>query len=277
MRSIISSCGCFLAVVGIVTGCGHAERDALVAERDKLKGDLSTCQAHGKECDGNLTTANGQNAQMAAKLTSLGQNVEQLIGAKSAAEQQNAALSQEVEELRRLRASAEQRNAEYQKVMARLNKMIDAGTLQVKIRNGRMIVQMSSDVVFPPGGTVIKKEAQDAITELAQTIKEFPDRKFQIVGHSDNQPIHTKQFPSNWELSAARAVEVVKVMIVGGVPAENLSAAGNAEFDPLVANDTVENKTQNRRVEIVFMPKLDELPGFDAGTVNPKASVPAAR
>lgn len=264
MRSILSSAGVMIAVASIVTGCGHAERDALMKERDQLKADLQSCQTHGKECDANLATTKDQNAQMAAKLTSLGQNVEQLIGAKAATEQENAALSQEVEELRRLRASAEQRNAEYQKVMARLNKMIDAGTLQVKIRNGRMIVQMSSDVVFPPGGIVIKKDAKDAITELAQTIKEFPDRKFQVVGHSDNTPIHTAQFPSNWELSSRRAVEVVKLMIAAGVPAENLSAAGNAEFDPLVANDTTENKTQNRRVEIVFMPKLDELPGFNA-------------
>lgn len=273
MRSIIASAG-FVAVASIVTGCGGAEREALMKERDQLKADLAGCQAHGKECDANLATTKDQNAHMAAKLTSLGQNVEELIGAKSAAEQQNAALSQEVADLRRLRAAAEQRNAEYQKVMARLNKMIDAGTLQVKIRNGRMIVQMASDVVFPPGGIIIKKEAKDAITELAQTIKEFPDRKFQVVGHSDNTPIKTAQFPSNWELSSRRAVEVVKLMIAGGVPAENLSAAGNAEFDPLVANDTTENKTQNRRVEIVFMPKLDELPGFEG---MGQSATPAAK
>ena len=264
MRSFIFSTGCVIAVASIVTGCGGAEREALTKERDQLKADLTACQTQSKSCEANLATTKDQNAQMAAKLTSLGQNVEELIGAKSAAEEQNAALAQEVAELRRMRAAAEQRNAEYQKVMARLNKMIDAGTLQVKIRNGRMIVQMASDVVFPPGGIIIKKEAKDAITELAQTIKEFPDRKFQVVGHSDNQPIKTAQFPSNWELSSRRAVEVVKVMIAAGVPPENLSAAGNAEFDPLVANDTVENKTQNRRVEIVFMPKLDELPGFEA-------------
>jgi chemotaxis protein MotB len=147
--------------------------------------------------------------------------------------------------------------------MEKLNKMIDAGTLQVKIRNGRMVVQMSSDVVFPPGGIIIKPEAKAAIEQLAQTIKEFPDRKFQVVGHTDGAPIKTARFPSNWELSTQRAVEVTKLMVQAGVPAANISAAGNGEFDPLVANDTPENKTQNRRVEIVFMPKLDELPGFE--------------
>jgi len=211
---------------------------------------------------------NDQNAQMASKLTALGQNVDQLTADKTSLSEDRAALAKQVEELNRLKAAAEQRNAEYRKVMEKLNKMIDAGTLQVKIRNGRMLVQMSSDVVFPPGGVNIKPEAKAAIQQLAQTIKEFPDRKFQVVGHSDNQPIHTPRYPSNWELSSQRAIEVAKLMIEAGVPATNISAAGNAEFDPIAPNDSVENKTQNRRVEIVFMPKLDELPGFDAASAS---------
>ncbi len=257
------SLGVLALSASLVTACGGAERDALKADNSKLKGDLTTAQQHGQDCDAQLATTKDQNAQMASKLTSLGQNVDQLTADKTSLSEDRAALAKQVEELNRMKAAAEQRNAEYRKVMDKLNKMIDAGTLSVKIRNGRMVVQMSSDVVFPPGGINIKPEAKDAINQLSQTIKEFPDRKFQVVGHSDNQPIHTAVYPSNWELSARRAVEVVKLMIADGVPAANISAAGNAEFDPLVANDTTENKTINRRVEIVFMPKLDELPGFD--------------
>ena len=76
-------------------------------------------------------------------------------------------------------------------------------------------------------------------------------------------PIRSARFPSNWELSSQRAVEVVKVMIEAGVKAEMLTAAGAAEFDPLVDNETPENRSTNRRVEIIFLPKIDELPGFD--------------
>ncbi len=141
--------------------------------------------------------------------------------------------------------------------------MIDAGTLQVKIRNGRMLVQMSSDVVFPPASTRIKPDAKTAIEELATTIATFAGRKFQVLGHSDATPIRSARFPSNWELSVQRATEVVKLMVEAGVPPEMLSAAGSAEFDPLVDNETPENRTTNRRVEIIFMPKIDELPGFD--------------
>jgi chemotaxis protein MotB len=176
---------------------------------------------------------------------------------------EKAKLVGEVEELKRMRAAAEARNAEFRTLLEKLRKMIDAGTLQVKVRNGRMMVQMSSDVVFPPGGTAIKKEAKEAITQLAETLRTFADRRFQVIGHSDSDPIRSERFPSNWELSAQRAVEVVKMMIQAGVSPENISAAGNAEFDPLGPNDSPENKATNRRVEIVFMPRIDELPGFD--------------
>ena len=264
----LMSLGVLALSASLATACGGAERDALRTENGKLKGDLATAQKHGQDCDAQLANVKDQNAQMAAKLTSLGQNVDQLTADKTSLAEDRAALAKQVDELNRMKAAAEQRNAEYKKVMDRLKKMIDAGTLQVKIRNGRMVVQMSSDVVFPPGGIAIKPEAKEAISQLAQTIKEFPDRKFQVVGHSDNSPIKTATYPSNWELSARRAVEVVKLMITDGVPPTQLSAAGNGEFDPLAPNDTTENKTLNRRVEIVFMPNLDELPGFDASSMQ---------
>jgi chemotaxis protein MotB len=193
----------------------------------------------------------------------MGQNVDQLLGEKDEISKERERLSQEVQELRRLREVAEIRNAEYNKLLSKLNKMIDAGTLEVKIRNGSMLVSMSSDVLFPPGGTRLKSAAKEAISELAQTIATFPDRKFQVIGHSDATPIRTPRFPSNWELSSQRAIEVVKLMVEAGVPPTMLSSAGAAEFDPLVENDTEENKLANRRVEVVFVPKIDELPGFE--------------
>lgn len=228
----------------------------LTKEKDELAGQK-------KSCDDSMAVALDQNKILETKVSSMGQNVAQLVGEKGQLAKERERLSSEIEELKRMRAAAEARNADYRSLLEKLRKMIDAGTLQVKIRNGRMLVQMSSDVVFPPGGTAIKKEASEAITALAENLKTFPDRKFQVVGHSDSNPIRTERFPSNWELSTQRAVEVVKLMIEAGVPPEMISAGGCAEFDPLAANDSPENKSINRRVEIVFMPKIDELPGFD--------------
>ncbi len=272
--SVLSAiCSLGLAAGCVTSGTHQKVVDELAKTREQLKKTQTSLEAEqgkSKDLDGKLTSAMDQNQQLVTKVSSMGQNVEQLLGEKDELAQERERLtgerkelSKEVEELKRMRAAAEARNSEYKKVLDKLRKMIDAGTLQVKVRGGRMVVQMASDVVFPPGGTRIKPEAREAITQLADTIKQFSDRKFQVIGHSDSTPIKTERFPSNWELSSQRAIEVVRLMVEAGVPPGMLSAAGQAEFDPLAPNDSAENKAQNRRVEIVFLPKLDELPGFD--------------
>lgn len=171
-------------------------------------------------------------------------------------------LKGELEQVRKMKEAAEKRNAEYQKLMAKLKSMIDAGKLSVNIRKGRMIVSLSSDILFPSGKTTLTDEGRSALAELSETLKTLEDRSFLVVGHSDSTPIKTTRFPSNWELSSQRAIEVARLMIENGVKPEMLSAAGQAEFDAIAENDTPENKAKNRRVEIIFLPKIEELPGF---------------
>ena len=84
-------------------------------------------------------------------------------------------------------------------------------------------------------------------------------RRFQIAGHTDDEPIRVSGFSSNWQLSAERALEVVGVLIECGMQPETLSAAGYGEFDPLSPNDTAENKAHNRRIEITLQPNIDEI------------------
>ena len=171
-------------------------------------------------------------------------------------------LKGELEQVRKMKEAAEKRNAEYQKLMAKLKSMIDAGKLSVNIRKGRMIVSLSSDILFPSGKTTLTDEGKSALSELSETLKTLEDRSFLVVGHSDSTPIKTSRFPSNWELSSQRAIEVARLMIENGVKPEMLTAAGQDEFDAIADNDTPENKAKNRRVEIIFLPKIEELPGF---------------
>jgi len=87
-------------------------------------------------------------------------------------------------------------------------------------------------------------------------------RDLQIAGHTDNVPISTRRFPSNWELSTARAVHVARFLIEHEVPQQRLSAAGYADTQPVASNESGEGRQQNRRIEIVLMPHLDELPNL---------------
>ena len=84
-------------------------------------------------------------------------------------------------------------------------------------------------------------------------------RRFQVAGHTDDQPIRYSAFASNWELSAARGVEVTRFLIASGMRADSLSAAGYGEFDPVASNESAEGQSQNRRIEITLQPNIDEL------------------
>jgi chemotaxis protein MotB len=119
-------------------------------------------------------------------------------------------------------------------------------------------------VLFDSGKTALKADGKDAIGKVAQVLTTIEDRHFLVGGHTDNVPIKNAKFPSNWELSTARAVEVTKLLIAGGMKPQVLGAAGYAEADPVASNDTPEGKAQNRRIEIVLEPNLSDLPNLDS-------------
>ena len=98
---------------------------------------------------------------------------------------------------------------------------------------------------------------------MTAVLKDLQNRNFQVAGHTDNIPIKSAKFRSNWDLSTARAVEVVNFMIVAGMEPKRLSAAGYAAESPVAPNDTPENKAKNRRIEITLVPNLDDLPPID--------------
>lgn len=244
-----------------------AELDQTKNELQNTKGDLEkikqNCDTERSDLTGKLTQVSKRGEEQDAMLASMNSRIGELTGEKTQLSERQQKLHDQIEDLEKMRVAAEKRQADFKQLVMKLKKMMDAGTLAVKPRNGLLVVQMSSDVVFPLASTQIKPAAREAIAELARTLATFQGRRFQVIGHSDNVPIRSARFPSNWELSAARAVEVVKLLIENGVKPEMISAAGNAEFDPLIDNQTPENRATNRRVEIVFLPKIDELPGFD--------------
>ncbi len=178
---------------------------------------------------------------------------------KTSVEEIKAALA----ELAERKAQADERVAAYRDMLSRFQKLIDAGRLKVKIVNGRMVVELATDVLFASGKSDLSDGGKTALAEVGAVLKDIPERSFQVEGHTDNDPIKTAQFPSNWELGSARAVTVVRALIEAGVSPERVSAASFSEFHPVAGNDSAEGKAANRRIEIVVVPDLSQLPGFD--------------
>jgi len=114
-----------------------------------------------------------------------------------------------------------------------------------------------TDILFDTASADLNPAAQSALGKLAQTLNEVAaeipsqlDWVVRIDGHTDKRPIHTDQFPSNWELSTARAVAIVKTLVVDGIPAHRLSANGFGQFQPLDITDSEASYAKNRRIEI---------------------------
>jgi chemotaxis protein MotB len=114
--------------------------------------------------------------------------------------------------------------------------------------------------LFASGKADLSKQGKGALGEVTDVLVEFKDRRFMIAGHTDDVKIKTRKFKNNWDLSTARAISVVQFMIDAGFAAENLAAAGYGEFDPVAPNDTTDGRQLNRRIEIVLVPDLSELP-----------------
>ena len=118
-----------------------------------------------------------------------------------------------------------------------------------------LVMRMSEHMLFGLGSADIAAEALPLLQKVGAIISKTA-YLIRIEGHTDNLPIHTERYPSNWELSTARAVNVLRYFIKNhNVDPRRLAAEGFSEFHPVAANDTAENREKNRRVEIIFIKK----------------------
>lgn len=147
-------------------------------------------------------------------------------------------------------------------------------------------VEIRTDILFPSGVATLSPEAQKILQQLAETLKPFPN-PIRVEGHTDNRPIRSSAFPSNWELSAARAASVVHLFTNSGMDPRRLAVVGLGENRPAESNDTEQGRNMNRRVLLVILsgsgspegdyaddrgkPDAEELSG-----VPPESPTPAA-
>lgn len=139
------------------------------------------------------------------------------------------------------------------KLQALLKPQIEARTISVTSTPLSIKIRLNAKILFTNGDATLTPGAAKILTPLAKTLSTIPaGYRISIHGYTDNKPIHTAQFPSNWQLSTARALSVVMLFRQHGVPGEALSAEGFSKYHPIASNDSAEGRQQNRRVSIVI-------------------------
>jgi chemotaxis protein MotB len=168
----------------------------------------------------------------------------------------NAELSMKAEKAEQL----EKATQTYQDLQKKLETEIREGQVQLTEMKNRLTMTMVDKIIFPSGSTEISKEGKAVLDKVVSILKDVKDKRIQVEGHTDNVKIVSdlkKRFPTNWELSTARATEVVRYLQeAGGIDPNVLSATGYGEYQPVAPNDTDEGKHKNRRIEIVLLPPL---------------------
>jgi chemotaxis protein MotB len=166
---------------------------------------------------------------------------------------ENQALEQEKSKL--LDASR-RTEAQYDAVVAGLSQELKKGELQVRRYKDMLTVEVAEQLFFDSGRAEMKDSGKAVLKKVADALKSYEDKAIRVVGHTDNVPIAKtlqKRFPSNWELSSARATTVVRFLQEAGIEPERLVATGRAEYAPVAANDSEGGRQQNRRIEITLV------------------------
>lgn len=194
----------------------------------------------------------------------------ELTKAKQELEEKRKVMDIYAQELR----AREQRVAELEGVIRRkdsltsmlLNKVKDAlinfteDELTVSMKDGKVYVSLSEQLLFPSGSASVNAKGKDAIGKLAEVLKKNPDIQVMIEGHTDDVPIKTAKFQDNWDLSVVRATSVVRILVEdNGVDPQRVIPSGRGEYVPVASNDNREGRKLNRRTEIILTPDLDEL------------------
>ena len=138
------------------------------------------------------------------------------------------------------------------RVRQNLQPLIEQDMISVTHNSLWVEVEINTAILYSSGSAALEPEAYTPLQKLAGVVRDLPNH-VDVEGHTDNLPISTPVYPSNWELSAARAASVVQLFIQNGVAAERLSVIGYGEFRPKAANDTLAGRRQNRRVRVVIL------------------------
>jgi chemotaxis protein MotB len=178
-------------------------------------------------------------------------------------------LSKSKRKLEAAKAELEKKSGEYEQLATALRGEIQAGRIELMELRGRTTVKMKDKILFASGSATIGAEGREALKKVAQALRGLQGKAIRVEGHTDNVPTNsTGPFPTNWELSSARSLAVVRFLQESGVDPTRLSGVGFGEFQPIQQNDTPEGKSLNRRIEIILLP-------IEGAVATPPPAAPA--
>lgn len=234
---------------------GKTQLAALQAQLDKTNLDLAAMTAerdklHASNAD--LTTALNANKNSLTKM------VADLTAQKTALEKQVADLTQAQAALQAQKDSEiAQMKGTYDTLVDEMKREIADGQVAITNIQGKLSVNVADKIFFDSGKIEVKQSGREVLLRVGNILKKLSDKQIRIDGHTDNVPIGSAladRFPTNWDLSAARAIQVVRFLQdKAGISPEVLSATGFGPYRPVAPNDTEANRAKNRRIEILVL------------------------
>ncbi|NMO20618.1 OmpA family protein [Pyxidicoccus fallax] len=258
------------ALVALSTGCVSSGKfNAKAQEAEQLAKGLTDEKSARSAAEEKVKALEAQVAQLTqerdalnARLTTSESRLTANAAERRALEEQNAQLQALNEELARntkklaqAKEELEKKSSEYENLAQSLKQEISEGKIELSELKGRMTVQLKDKILFASGSARVGKEGEAALAKIADALKTVQGKIIRVEGHTDDVPTGGGQFPTNWELSLARAMAVVRSLQDAGVDPTALSAAGYGQYQPIAPNDSPENRSLNRRIEIVLAPK----------------------
>jgi chemotaxis protein MotB len=261
-----------------VLGCGHSEQEwqAELGKYNRLLAMHQQAVQASETTEAELDRVRAQVEQLKGELEKMGVNMESLNEQLQQTGTQKEQLSKSVQDMQRALDEYKTRAAQLERIKQRfealrdkLKKLTELG-LKVEIRRNRMVIRLPGDVLFASGQDALRPEGKKVLDAVAEVIRKDPQlssRYFQVAGHTDDKPLLGGRFGDNWGLSLMRARQVLLYLIEpvdpkkggGGLNKTRLHPAGYGETDPVAKNDTDEGRQQNRRVELVLLPDVEEM------------------
>ena len=244
--------------------------NALEVDNARLKNELADAgrrneqlTADRAELERLLTARSGELGKSIAELRQRVQGLEsdkaRLEGDNARLEGEKMRLAQELADAQKAREEkVRELSSTYDRLVEQMKGEIAKGEVTISELKGKLTVNMVDAILFDSGKAEIKPAGLVVLGKVIEILKSVNDKAIRIEGHTDAVPISgtlAQRYPTNWELSAARAINVARYLQKQAIDPALLSAAGFGEFKPVAANDTVEGRAKNRRIEIVLVPK----------------------